>query len=417
MKLFGDWHQPERVVAACLFVPFVLLNPLLLLLHGYIWTSEGGLSSAVLVYAMKLAPLAYLMGASLFLGPKRVLKALRSRIAIVGVVFLLLGLASPFVYQSQPSLFYYAADAAGMGATFAYFLVTKELFRTADTNRLRSVIFRVMVAGAAATSAVILGLYFWSGGNKVSIPPDIHYGIALAIVLYLTAARASVVLAPLVIIAGVGASQFRMNIIVAVLATGAAWFWTLIFDRSQMRWGTIGKTALLVLVLAGLFSQPLLSTFGRFGSFVWSPSQAIVEIETEGGLPVDQRYLESYLVFQEMKQQPASFLTGKGFGATFDTAEVLKGHGAREHSIHNSIAALFLRNGIFGVLLFLLPAILAVRTIFCGDRGLYVASIGLLVIYAACMTDQYVYWGGYYGIALAVWYCSWRAKPEEQSAT
>lgn len=403
-----------------LAVPFVLLNPLLLLMHGYVWVTSGGTSSASLVYAMKFAPLIYLLVAVSTLGVRSCFALLQSKLALLMVAVFAISLATPFLFGTGASTFYYFADALGLAAVFSYFLLTRELLRLSP--RFRTTVFQIMVAGAVVTSLVILGLFAWSGGSKVSIPPDIHYGIALGLTLYFTsgAQKFHVPWQPLVLAAGVGASQFRMNMLVAGLSMAAGWFWAL--RGRGAAWRALEILVILAAVVV-LFAQPIQATLSRFGLVTWGIGDAVEIIrggegQILGALPdkelegsaVDQRYVESVLVWDELVDQPLSLLLGKGFGATFENTGALTGHGVREHSIHNSIFALWLRNGALGVILFLLPGLLALWTLFKRDRGLYVSSAGLLAIYLACMADQYVYWGGYLGIALAVWLHSWRAQ-------
>lgn len=420
----------ERILFVSLALPFVVLLPVLLLLHGYIWTSSGGTSSAVVVYLMKLAPLCYLLAGLLALGIRGIISAARSPAVAVMASVIVLGLVAPFLLGARPSMFYYAADAAGLAATFGYILVTYALLK--QFPGLRGMIFWVMVVGAVVTSAVIVGLYVWSGGNKVSIPPDIHYGIALGLLTYLAslAEKFRFKLGPLAIMAGVGASQFRMNMLVAGISIAASWFWVVALKRGARFHLRLLETALLIAVMVLPFSSPIYDTLERFGLVMWNPMEAISAIiggnaqilgevndKDLAGQAVDQRYVETLLVFQEVMRQPLAFITGQGFGATFEnTASVISTGGEREHSVHNSLAALLLRNGLPGVMVFLIPAVFAIRTAFRPERALFISSIALLAIYLACMADQYVYWGGYLGIAIAVWLFTWRHQPEGDEA-
>lgn len=416
----------DVIVVVALIVPFIILNPILLLVHGFFW-NFGGLNTAILVYGMKITPLFFLAGAVFSLGVRDAIGAFANKPAAILAVVCLISLVTPLIFGTEPQLFYYFADAAGFISTVSYAGVTTQLIKRNPS--LIGLIFRVMISGAAVTSVVIVALYFITAGEKVSIPPDVHYGIALSVVLYLTSSAKglNLKLSPILIAAGVGAAMLRMNILIGVLSIFAAWFWQLIFNRKKISAWRAVETAILLAVMALLFSQPLMSTLSRATLVAWYPPDAIAKIWAGspilGSIPdrdlegaaVDQRYVESLLVFEELQAAPASFLVGKGFGATFENTDgVLSGHDAREHSIHNSIFALLLRNGLMGVLLFLTPAGLAVWTCFRGDRRLFVASVGLLSIYLACMADQYVYWGGYFGIALAVWYTCWRLPSNQQ---
>lgn len=425
----GASTQQERLIFVGLAVPFMLLVPLFLLAHGYLWNASEDVSNALLVYLMKLAPFIYLLAGIIVLRLDGVKSALQHRALWAMAIVMILGLVAPFLVGMRPSVFYYAADAIGMLATFAYVLVTFELLRRLPG--LRHIIFKVMIAGSVIASLVILVLYVWSRGNKVSIPPDIHYGIALGLLLYLAslAEKFRFKAAPMVIMAGVGASQFRMNMLVTVISILASWFWVVALNRGRHFHWRVLETVLLITIMVVPFSSAISETLGRSGLVIWNPLDAIAaflrnnfqiigEIDDKdlAGQALDQRYVETFLVFQEVMRQPLSFLTGQGFGATFaNTASAIATGDAREHSVHNSIAALLLRNGIVGVAIFLVPAIFAIRTAFRRERALFVSSVALLAIYLACMADQYVYWGGFFGIAIAVWFHAWRHSPDDLS--
>lgn len=382
-----------------LSISFAVLNPLFLLAHGYLWTAREGYSSGLLVYAMKLTPLIYLLTAVVALGIANTFAALRTKIVLPMALVFGGSLVTPIVFETSPSLFYYIADAAGLAVTYACFLLTKKLLQSRLITSI--FVFQVMVAGAAVTSVIIFSLHVWSSGGKVSIPPDIHYGISVALAVFLSSNGNMLGFAkwaPLVIAAAIGPSQFRMNMLVSGASVLAGWFWIVVHERMSVS----VKRGLLRSVILALILVP-------FSSFVHSAWVRSPDQNPAGG--VDQRFVEAALVRDEMMRQPWSFVLGKGFGATFENTDgVLEGHPNREHSIHNSIFALLLRNGAPGVLLFLVPALLAGVSCFNRDWTLFVSAVGLLAIYLACMTDQYVYWGGYFGIALAVWYHSWQAN-------
>lgn len=416
----GNSESPDlKLIKLSLLISFAIVNPAILLLHGYYWVTEWE-SQAFLVYALKLSPLLYL-AASLFTIGRPGIKALFSTtFAKIASAIMFLGLATPWVLGSQPSLFYYVGDMVGIAVTFGYFAVTAYLLNGPNADDLRTAIFRHIIVGAAVTSLVIVLIYIWSGGEKVSLPPDIHYGLALGVVLYLTSdfARLHLQKTAYLLAAGVGAAQFRMNLLIFVAGIVAAWVFT-IKVRKKSALLRLVATSLLVMTAILPFSESVNKTMDRLSLVTWSPMEAFSLIRRNApilgsqrdaalkrGQAVDQRYVEAVMVLEEMNRRPVSFLTGYGFGATFDNSlSTLAGHPVKEHSVHNSIFAIMLRNGIIGVGLFLLPAFYAVYSVFrMQDRSTFAATVGLLAIYLACMTDQYVYWGSYLGIAVAmVW--------------
>jgi hypothetical protein len=470
--------RQEKLVFVGLALPFVLLNPVLLLLHGFIWTTSGGVSSALIVYLMKLTPLIFAVLAIVAVGAGGLQQILRSRLIVCLAGLLVLGAISPLFYEDRPSLFYWLADAAGLSALFCYALLTRQLLRS--DLKIKEIIHRVIIAGAAATSIVICGLWVWSGGGKVSIPPDINYGIALTFVLYFSEKKEAFnpKVAPFVVAAGVAASMFRMNMILALAAGTAGLLWSLVYGGGRRRFWRLAEATLMIAFVVVLFHQTLGETISRLNLRNWNPLGAIEvvvseqedssegkaasdesissERSNESERPIEQensheeeatpqaatnsnhpemkvlvensraatdgieqRYVEAVLVIEELQKHPASFLTGRGFGASFENVDnVLGGHGAREHSVHNSIFAILLRSGLIGVVIFLTLPVLALRSLFQfrWKFDIFVPTIALLAIYLACMTDQYVSWGGYLGIAAGVWLAMFEREERTEGA-
>lgn len=418
---FAD--NDHRVLIAGIIATFVVLNPILLLMHGYHWNATRFESSAILIYLMKLTPFVFLLAAAYALKIEGVFRSLQTMVVLPMAVVWALSAVAPVFFDPPPSLFYFAADAVGLAATFAYFLVTRQLLLDGRFSDLRHQIFRILITGAAVTSVFIIVIYFWNF-EKVSIPPDIHYGIAIAILMYLIAPPMDrrLWIIPFLIIAGIGAAQLRINFLVAILCIGAGWFFAIFLSGRVGLSGLTLRTTMVLFVLIAPFLTPVVGMVQRL-----SPETLIVSQEaldnpaprTRENVGVDQRYVEVELVFAEMAREPLSYLTGKGFGATFENVNgIFVDKDDRIHSVHNSVVAVWLRNGLLGVALFLIPAALAVITCFQRrSRDLYVASVGLLMIYLACLTDQYVYWGGYFGIALAIWAQAWREARQQATAS
>lgn len=414
----GATSSEERAFFYALAIPFVALNPLMLALHGYIWVSTGGTSSVAAIYAMKLSPVVYLALVVASFGPREILAAVANRFTLMFAPLYVISLVSPLFYTPRPSNFYFAADALGILTTIMCILVTlRTLRRSPDFLRI---LFNTIMAGAVVTSVIIIIYYLISNGYKVSIPPDIHFGTALVFLFVLSSRHPSWALraAAVVVAAGISASQFRMQMIVAAFSIAAGLAWTFLHHGRREIVQRAAEAAVLVMVVLYSFGSAASETLARLiaieseGTFSAShPSgkKGSTDDQRLQGVTADQRLIEIRLAVSELAKAPVAFVTGRGFGATADnTDNILKDKPDRLHSIHNSFFALLLRNGVIGAVVFLAPTLFALYTLFTQRRTLYIASAGLLVMYIACMTDQYVYWGGYFALSLASWLHAWR---------
>ncbi|ELZ1193294.1 hypothetical protein SSD25_003582, partial [Vibrio cholerae] len=156
-----------------------ILNPALLLSHGIIWSSYG-ISSAQIVYSMKLSYLLVLFG---MLWHCRFRMKLNLHIVekyIVSGFFIIsiLSLAAPFLSE-MGSLKYTISDFLGFILIPIYYYVTMNFISSSDMSLERLV--QILINATFFSSLAVLLMYIYTGGQKVSIPPEIHFGGALAV--------------------------------------------------------------------------------------------------------------------------------------------------------------------------------------------------------------------------------------------
>lgn len=127
---------------------------------------------------------------------------------------------------------------------------------------------------------------------------------------------------------------------------------------------------------------------------------------------LNQRLIEMELMFKEMSRSWLSLILGEGFGAQYENkGGVLIYYGPQVHNAHSTPFLLYFRNGIYGLLLFIIPGLIAAVTIFARDDRLFRASLALGVMYLALMFNQYLYWGVQFGMGVALWFhCLKRRK-------
>jgi hypothetical protein len=118
-------------------------------------------------------------------------------------------------------------------------------------------------------------------------------------------------------------------------------------------------------------------------------------------------------MFREMSRSWISLIFGEGFGATYENKDgVLIYYGPQVHNAHSTPFLLYFRNGFYGLLLFLIPGLIAAVTIFSRDDRLFRASLALGVMYLALLFNQYLYWGVQFGMGVALWaYCYKHREP------
>lgn len=375
--------------------------PALMAVHSVIWYGTG-VSSAVAVYALKLVTLSVIAVVLLRyrIGPmlSRPLRPL-----LLGSTAVLLGsVIATAIHYDEVSLAYALSDAAGWLATTGYIVV---LFYALRRGLLPvEDLFGALRWGTVIVCCGFIIAWAMTGGEKVSIPPDVHLGVALTLGRWLTARgtrRPVEHLLILVIVIGVVASAFRMNYVVTVFTILVSITWILVRDADLRR---IGRVAIILCVVAATAIGFREQVRGRLESFALSSTVDIRSGEVLSDRSAGQRFVEGVLVIDEVIGSPVALIIGKGFGATFDNSAGLIPHlDDQVHNVHSTPLTVLLRSGGLGLVLLLAVPLIACRDLFTRDPDLFVAALGLLASYLALLTDQYLYWSLSFGTAFALW--------------
>ncbi len=385
-----------------------LLIPILLTIHAFIWYSSG-VSSGVTVYALKMVNTTFLLVFLLRYRPVTLLRWSLASVTSAGLALLVIGLAMPLAFLADTDPGYFVSDAIGWLCTLLYIGTIHYLLQRGHLS-LES-LFNLL---SVATTIVCFGLlvaWFLTGGEKVSIPPDIHLGIATTITRWMTAQarnRPAQHLAVIIILSGVAASGIRMNYLVTALSVVGGLGWSMWYRPGPRKFlRAFVLASILGLVLLGFWEQ----VRDRFASSV----TLTTEVNVEAGQVLEdrsagQRFLEGVLIVDEVSQSPVALLLGKGFGATYaNTGGLIPQYPARMHNAHSTLFVVLLRSGLIGVLIVFCVPFLALREALRRERDRHITGMGLLLTYVALMTDQYLYWSLSFGMAFAMWWYARRA--------
>lgn len=390
---------------------FILLYvyPTGLLLHFLIW-NYFEVSSSLVIYGIKLSGLLIIL--TFFLKLKiNPFKHRENVFILISMILLVFwGLVMPIVNNDAINWFYYISDSLGLLATFFYFFIFYHLLE--KKYIIIDDLYNLSVHSMVIISCIIILGYILSGGHKVSIPPEIHY--ALAIYFSSFAIRAKIrkfhsffFLA--IVGLGVVVSLLRMNLLIALLSFIVSYFWQLFFLKKNINI----KSPILIIIIGIVFFSFFSEIFlDRMDSLTLSEDFGSSSETVFADNSANQRFLEATIVLMEMEQQSyITWLFGKGFGAEYKNFNGLVEHYLeRQHHAHITVVAVLLRNGLLGVIIYIIPLILSLITLLTKNKSLFISTIGLLFSYFAMMTDQYLYWGLHYSLAMSIWIYSWRVN-------
>ena len=368
---------------------FCVLVPLCFFGHGYIWFKSGqSESNALLVYGMKLAYCVYLLG--VLLGAKWNGGYLKEKFF---VFFMLM----TFIFSSFVPFFntklinerYYIGDLLGFLIVIFYYSCTLAYIRSNKDGF--DFICSTVVLGSFFTSLVVIFFYVASGGEKVSIPPELHLGAAFALsrLFWLKIDGKSIVIAFVIGLACVLSLQ-RMTLIIVVLPVLCLF----LFDASRFIRSLPGLVLLALIVVT-----PNLDKI----------SEKITELIPENNVmtfsdsSVNQRLVEVDLIAREIKKGSLlNYFLGFGFGAVYENKDYLiPNKGNYIHHSHIALVSVFFRNGLLGIIsVFIIPFLFFVRFRF--DSNYKIALVGFISTYVALISDQYIYWGALFAISLAL---------------
>lgn len=373
-----------------------IMLPLLLLAHGMIWVNFG-YSSAVIVYSMKLSYLIVLLGMCLFCNFKLkfnlswIDKYILSGFVIVSFTSLLAPLLS-----EVGSLKYIVSDFVGFLLIPIYYLLAINFIQQTDMSIDKFLI--IIFNSTFFISIVVVFCFFYSGGWKVSIPPEIHFGAALAVgfVIFRTKSLSfSLMVKIAIIVLACILSQQRINLMVLMVPV------VLFFIRNAFN---IKKIFVFSIMLASFcavifFSytdliEKLIASF----AFTWSPSSFSFDNQS-----ANQRLVEISLILRDLSfHEWYTYLFGKGFGALYyNYMDTIAHYNDYVHHAHSSPFIIVLRNGILGCLFIFTIPLLYLSLIFKKGIHLVVLS-GLLSTYLALLVDLYIYWGALFAFSLAL---------------
>jgi hypothetical protein len=365
-------------------ISLFFLLPLFFLLHGWIWVSTG-VSSALMVYLIKLSYLPIVVSLSFSSGfSKDVFPVL------IGMLLIICGLLGSIFSIQDLGVKYFLADLFGFIVLWLSFLAVSSYVKQGNEYWWRMVSW--IVGSTFMVSIVVVIYYFASGGDKVSIPPEIHFGAAIIIglLLFYPDQRTTTNLIKFgVILAACILSQQRINFLVIFVPV---FVFVLHRVRNPLALFRFFLALLIVaLVIFFVFHSLFLNLFMRMKFDI---SVGGISFQDNSA---NQRFIEAKLIMEEVGRLPMfQVLVGKGFGAEYaNTGDV------SVHLAHSTPFVLLLRNGVIGVFLFFVICFSALSRLFRSNQHA-VASCGVLAMLMAMMFDQYVYWGFLFAASLAL---------------
>lgn len=380
------------------------LFPLLIAVHGGYWVIYHQ-SLAPVVYAMKLVFLPFLAVGAIVVYRRVLVDKTAFLVAALVVPLFLLSLVSPFVTGGGLG-FYYFTDAAGFIVSVGSVIVIYLLLRG---HHLTVALFEKLLTWfLVIVSAYTIFYYYFSGGMKISITPEMQIPMAVAMGAYFFPGkfgyRPPVWLFFLVALA-CAHSLLRENIFVFSLLGMACMCGSFFYSVERgriLRFLFAVFFAFIVCFFLGVVDFSWGSSFSAAMHKHHEAGNAVAVMRVDGS--VMQRYDEAALVFKEMSKAPFSFLLGKGFGATYENVDgVLLYYGERVHNIHSTPIAVYYRNGLYGIIVYLIPGIAAAFTIFSRNPFVFRTSLCVGILYATLFFNQYLYWNVQYGLAVAMW--------------
>jgi hypothetical protein len=404
MNLGLKKNEPIMTITPRLFaLGLAILFPITALVHGFLWVTQGA-SSPIAVYMLKIAFVPFFVCGILLDVDGAFSNKLKTSLSILCTFLFLIAFIVPFVMIDQElNTFFFVSDILGYFTTAGSLLIFIGLLQSGRMTP--SQLFTINRAFLLAMSSMIIGYYFLSNGDKVSIPPEMH----LAIVFYFSAfffkledERSNSLIVTIIILAACGLSQFRMNIVV-VGATAAICLARSVFisGRSVRPMRVVALIAVMALSFP-IYGDAVIERLETFELATNVPASNADDVFADAS--INGRFVERAMVLKEFDFEPQLQIFGKGFGATYDNRYgQLATSGAEAHHVHSTPYVVILRHGYFGLLIYLIPLIGACISIFSKDDLLFRASLGVVLFYVALMADQYLYWGFNYASAIALW--------------
>lgn len=316
-----------------------------------------------------------------------------------------MGLINPIFINQEINLFYFIADYVGISVMFFSLIYLNYMFYIGVIEI--EWITNLLVKSTLYISLGTIITFFLFKGNKVSTPQEIHFGLATIISLssihgiansYFKLSKLNFLL----LIVSAILSQLRMNLII------------IIFSFLAINLKTIFKNpirAFYLFIISFSIAYILIYFTGDIATERISTIIDMVDQDNyEDGLverSANQRILEATLILEEFQKQNYWIkFFGKGFGAHYKNIGGLVTHYPEwVHNSHITIFSILIRNGFFGVLLFLTPILMALWKYATSSKTIQIVqSVILISFYLALMSDQYVYWGFLYALSLSMFF-------------
>jgi hypothetical protein len=380
---------------------YSVLIPLFFAFHALIWIiyQRYGIQSSLgnfLLYSWKLATF-ILFIVALNVDRFRVKKNVKQIFFFYATsLIIFFGLINPLIF-GEFNLFYYFADAFGL-VSFVYLFwfirhaVIKSFLSLAE-------LVNPIIKSTKRISLIIIVYSIISNFDKVSIPPEIHFGLALTIGFFFVKKsdiRVDFGTIVLLMIASI-LSLMRIYLVVFIVS---ALYSVFTYLKSSMGLkkkirivSLVSIVFLLSYIIAGDIVQERLNSMAFVGS-----SESVLESENDffTDNSIETRFLEAKYIQQSIQQSNFFFLFfGRGFGAEYDYL-----FGKKHHS-HIAYVSILFRNGVVGLILFLLIVLYSLK-IFSKNEFSRIFGLSMLVTAFALFTDQYVYYGLHLSVCLAL---------------
>ena len=378
-------------------IVLVFIIPLLFTLHGLIYNSTG-VSSSGIVYSIKLAtflsivPLIKAYGLYVFKDIQ--INALKN----IFILIVFFNIISSLINVKNISFFYFFADLAGLSITFIYIFYLLYIFK--HQNLLFFKILNYCFKSAVFISLGIIVNYLISNGNKVSIPPELHYIISLTFVSILIGFKKEIFMKIVfisILIIGIMTSQLRINLLLMILSVSFGLYWVFRYKKLKNSLLYFLIVTFIAIIIISSFQEILLSRLESLQFTEINSNNILVDNSA------NQRVLEVLAILDTIKDSNFFLLIfGHGFGATYnDMMNLIPHYPLTMHNSHVAYFSIFFRNGLLGLIIFITPLIYSLKFIFMKSQISFVFCVAIFLTYIALIFDQYVYWGFYFALSVS----------------
>jgi hypothetical protein len=371
--------------------------------HSILWHFYG-VTSPLFIYLMKIAGLSSAL--FLFFNRHRACRfsSLAKLFTGLFVLSFLLALIRP-VFAESINLFYFMTDLIGYLTFYVYVLIGMFMANSSFLSDER--FFAMMNAFCIVMCSIIIFFYLISGGGKVSTPPDIHYAAVIAVLYGLSRLsaphlrpqrRAYVLAGIMIVLVGATVSLHKITLLSALapLVVGVLFMPSATRTRLGLSMRKVRAVAVSVL-LAVTVSYLVVAQERFYETYIFSVD---LEAGSADDASVQQRVLESILIFRSLADGGLqTMLLGNGFGAVYRNDGLIAHYPEFVHQAHVSPMIVWFRNGVAGLGVLLLTLVIAIKGLRSPDMNVKILGAGLTACLIASLSDLYLYWGFFMGIA------------------